>query len=113
MDEILLYIYKICENINGIGLLTIYDITSAICRFNKININKVYIIGGGTKRAINILNIQPKKYKIQNISLKYIDITDIKQAFTQYNYKLDTFMLNSMNGDDFETYLCNWQKSSP
>ena len=62
-DEILLFIYNICEKVEGIGMLTIYDITSAICRYNKIIVEKIYIIGNGTKRAIKLLNI---KSKIQN-----------------------------------------------
>ena len=59
-DEILLYVYNICDQIEGIGMLTIYDITSAICRYNKINIEKVYIIGKGPKRAIRLLDIKVK-----------------------------------------------------
>ena len=44
-EEIILEIYNICDNIEGVGMLSIYDITAAICRYNKINIDKVYIIG--------------------------------------------------------------------
>jgi hypothetical protein len=43
-DEILLSVYNICDKVEGVGMLTIYDITSAICRYNKINIEKIYII---------------------------------------------------------------------
>ena len=43
-EEIITEVYNICKNIDGIGMLAIYDITSAICRHNKVNIDKVYII---------------------------------------------------------------------
>jgi hypothetical protein len=56
-EQIMIEIYNICDNVKGVGMLTIYDITSAICRYYKINIDKVYIIGGGPKRAVKILKI--------------------------------------------------------
>jgi hypothetical protein len=43
-EEIIIHIYNICVDVKGVGILSIYDITSAICRYYKININKVYII---------------------------------------------------------------------
>ena len=106
-DEILLFVYNICNKVEGIGMLTIYDITSAICRYNKINIEKVYIIGKG---HIRLLNIQTKSQKIQNITLKYIEIPEILQAFHEKNYEINLQIKNSKNGDDFESYICNWQK---
>lgn len=99
--------YNICNKVEGIGMLTIYDITSAICRYNKINIEKVYIIGKGN---IRLLNIQTKSQKIQNITLKYIEIPEILQAFHEKNYEINLQIKNSKNGDDFESYICNWQK---
>jgi hypothetical protein len=108
-DEILWIVFNLCDKIEGIGMLTIYDITSAICRYNKINIDKVYIIGKGPKRAIRLLDIPTKKCKIQNITLKYVEITDIINAFNEN--KNEIIHLQSNNGDDFESYLCNWQKN--
>lgn len=110
-DEIILFVYNICVNIKGIGMLTIYDIASAICRFNKINIEKVYIIGKGPKRAIRLLNITPKIHKIQKLSLKYVEISELLQAFSDKKYEINAQMINSNNGDAFETYICNWQKN--
>jgi hypothetical protein len=109
-EEILLYVHSICDNIKGIGMLTIYDITSAICRYNKINIDKIYIIGTGPKRAIRLLNITPKIQKIQNIKLKYVEIDEILQAFNDQQFEINLQIKNSNNGDEFETYICNWQK---
>ena len=43
-EEILLYVDDICNNVKGVGMLSVYDITSAICRYNKINIEKIYIV---------------------------------------------------------------------
>jgi len=65
-EEILFEIYNICNNVKGVGILTIYDITSAICRYYKINIDKVYIIGNGPKRAVKLLHIKIKKHKIND-----------------------------------------------
>jgi hypothetical protein len=109
-DEILLWVYNICDKVEGIGMLTIYDITSAICRYNKINIDKIYIIGKGPKRAISLLNLKAKTQKIENVTLKYVDIPEILKAFNEKNYEINLEIKNSNNGDDFETYICNWQK---
>lgn len=109
-DEVLLCVYNICDKVNGIGMLTIYDITSAICRYNKINIEKIYIIGNGPKRAIRLLGINAKTQKIKNVTLKYVEIPQILKAFHEKNYEINLQIKNSNNGDDFESYICNWQK---
>jgi integrase len=109
-DEILLYVYNNCNTVQGIGMLSIYDITAAICRFNKINIEKVYIIGKGPKRAIRLLNIKSKTQKIQNIILQYVEIPEIINAFNEQKYEINLPIKNSSNGDDFESFICNWQK---
>jgi len=108
-DEILLYVYNICDSVDGIGMLTIYDITSAICRYNKIIIDKIYIIGNGPKRAISLLNIKAMRQKIGHITLKYVEIPEILKAFNEKNYEMNLQITN--NGDDFESYICNWQKN--
>ena len=109
-DEILLIVYNICDKVEGIGMLTVYDITSAICRYNKINIDKIYIIGKGPKRAICLLDVKAKVHKIQNVTLKYVEIPEILNAFHEKNYEINLKIKNSTNGDDFESYICNWQK---
>ena len=105
--EILLFVHNICDKIYGIGMLTVYDITSAICRYNKINIERIYLIGNGPKRAVNLLNIKAKTQKIGSITLRYVEIPEVLKAFKELNYEINC---NSNNGDVFETYLCNWQK---
>ena len=97
----------ICSKIKGIGRLATYDITSAICRYNKINITKVYIVGGGPRRAINLLKLKTKKQKIGGILLKYIEICDLLDAFQKINHELPLELQDSINGDDYETYICN------
>ena len=140
-EEILLEIYNISSNIKGVGMLSVYDITAAICRYYKINIDKVYIIGTaciekqcfsiydyglftnknivfiskkgkGPKRAIKLLNIKLKKYRISNkINLNFVNIIDIINAFDNNNYELNEYFRNTNNGDILETYICNWQKT--
>ena len=109
-NEILLFVYNVCDKVEGIGMLTIYDITSAICRYNKINIEKIYIIGKGPKRAIRLLDVKAKSQKIENITLKYVEIPEILKAFQEKKYEINLQIKNSNNGDDFESYICNWQK---
>jgi hypothetical protein len=111
-EEIIFEIYNICHNVKGIGMLTVYDITSAICRYYKINIDKVYIIGNGPKRAVKLLNIKTKKHKINDkIKLNFIEIVDVINVFDINSYVLDENIRNTKNGDILETYICNWQKT--
>ena len=109
-EEILLTVYNICEKVKGVGMLTVYDIVAAICRFNNINIERVYIIGRGPVRAVRLLNIKLKTHKIEKIALKYIEISEIIEAFDKLKLEIDSQIKYSNNGDEFETYICNWQK---
>jgi len=100
-DEILLWVYNSCDTVQGIGMLTIYDITSAICRYNKIIIDKIYIIGKGPKRAISLLNIKAKTQKIGRVTLKYVEIHEILKIFNEKNYEINSQIRNSNNEDYF------------
>lgn len=110
-EEIIIKIYDIVKPIKGLGMLVVYDITSAICRYYNKNIEKVYIVGGGPQRAIQILGIIPKKHKINKITLSYVDIDDIISAFDIKSLKIDEDIRNCKNGDIIESYICNWQKT--
>ena len=100
------YVYK------KIGSLAFYDITSAICRYHKINIEKVYIIGGGPVRAVKLLNIEKKTHIINNkIKIKYVDINDVINAFDNNGYDFDESIRTNTSGDILESYLCIWQKT--
>ena len=111
-EQIITDIHNICGNVNGIGMLTIYDISAAICRKYKINIDKVYIIGNGPKRAIKLLNIKTNTDKINDkIKLRYVNISDIINAFDSNAFELDETIRNCKNGDILETFICNWQKT--
>jgi hypothetical protein len=111
-EDIIIGIYDICKEQKGIGMLTIYDISAAICRFYKRNIDKVYIIGNGPKRAVQLLNLKPKTHKINHcITIKYVEIDDVVNGFDSKSFEFDTMIRNSTNGDIVETYICNWQKT--
>ena len=106
-EEIIVSIHEICSKVNGLGMLTVYDITSAICRNYGIIIDRVYIVGNGPKRAIDILNISPSRHQItKNIVLKYVSIPSIVEALRNI---MDEKIIS--DGDAIETFLCNWQKT--
>jgi len=105
-------IFNITKKVMGLGLLSTYDIVAAICRYHSIKIPIVFIIGDGPKRAIKLLGVSLSKYIMPNgVKLNYAEIVDIKNAFKKNKYKLDKHMKYSRDGDEFESYLCNWQKS--
>lgn len=110
-DDIFINIFNLTKPIYGIGLLCVYDISSAICRYNNINITKIYIIGNGPKRAIKLLNIKYKLQKInKDITLKYVEINEVLNVFKLNNYDIENIK-NKNDGDEFESFLCNWQKN--
>ena len=77
-----------------------------------INIDKVYIIGNGPKKALKKLNIITKTHKINDkIRLNFVELIDVINAFDINNYELDENIRNTKNGDIMETYICNWQKT--
>ena len=90
-------------------MLSMYDISAGICRHYNKNIDKVYIIGNGPKRAIKILNLKKKKHSIQNkLNLYYVEKKDINAAFKKIKFKIPRYL---KTGDDYESYICNWQKN--
>ena len=107
-DDIFLHFHTLCYVPKTIGLLCIYDISAAICRHNHIDIDKIFIIGKGPQRAVRLLHLKPKKHTIGDIVLNYVEIKDVVAAFQKHGYALD---LSTKNGDEFESYLCKWQKN--
>lgn len=39
-----------------------------------------------------------------------LQLEDIICAFQDKNYEIEQDIKVSINGDDFESYICNWQK---
>lgn len=113
-DEIYITIYELCKNKYQLGNLTTYDLTSGICKYYNILIDKVFIVGNGPKRAIKILELESKikKYYIKkNLSLDYVNIKDIIEGFENKFYSVDDIIFKSNNGDEIESFLCKWQKN--
>ena len=111
-DEIVVSIYTLCNPVFGLGMLSVYDISAAICRFYNKSIDKVYIIGGGPRRAVKLLGIKPKTRVINDeIKLHYVDVVDLLVSLSNYGVHLDREILKTTNGDLFESYICNWQKN--
>jgi hypothetical protein len=112
-EDCIIGIHCMFDMVKGVGLLAIYDVVAAICKFHKIHIARVYIIGNGPKRAIELLQLraQVKKHYIgDNITIKYVEIQDIVNAFDVNQFVLDENMRVNTCGDTLETYICNWQK---
>ena len=103
--EVYCKIQETSSNIDGIGCLTLYDLTAAMCRYHGIKIERVYVVGNGPKRAIKNLGIPEKIQKPEK--LKYVEISDLKRALLAKGYSL----LESENGDDYENYICRLQRN--
>ena len=109
-DKIYEKISNDCNGIYGLGQLSIYDITAAICRYYDIKIKKVFIIGNGPRNAIKKLGMKPNKYKINGkITLNYVNIRDVIVAFQKNKYTLPSWIKDTKDGDKVESFLCIWQ----
>jgi hypothetical protein len=110
-DTIYIDVSKIIKPIFNLGPLTTYDITVAICRYYNVNIDYIYIIGNGPKKAIKILNIKTKKKSINHdIKLQYVEIKDVINAFHKNGFTLNENIKNNSDSDIWESFLCNWSK---
>ena len=98
-EEVFQAIEKIFGPINGIGKLATYDTSAAICKKFNIPINKVYIVGGGPRRAVQLLGIPV--HMDETLKIKYANREDVLRVFGN----------ELMSNDDLETNLCNWQKT--
>ena len=99
-EDVFLDVQNLNDTHGSIGALTMYDIASDIFRYHGNMIDKVYIVGGGPRRAIKLLGLKTKTNPV--IRLKYVSIDDI----------VTRLHLDATNdGDLLETFLCNWQKT--
>ena len=104
-------IYFKCKKIKGLGLLTTYDITASICKYHSIPIDRVYIIGSGPIRAIELLGLETKKQYINKIPVNYVEIQNVINAFENKKFDLVEEIKSTKNGDLIESFLCKWQKN--
>ena len=109
-DEVLRLTALLYGSIPGLGALSIYDLTSGICRTNGIPIDKVFIVGGGPQRAARLLGLQPQYLQVGRYKLRYLTIPDVKSAL-QRKGVLNKSLQACSDGDTFETFLCVWQKT--
>lgn len=112
-EQIIIDVLNKFDKINGLGRLTAYDMSAAICKYYDIEITKIYIIGPGPRRAAKLLKLKLKSQKIcspdKNIILRYVDIKDVIKVFDENGYKFPSNLRNTTNGDSVESFICKWQ----
>jgi len=100
------------RRIKGVGPLTIYDLTNGIGRHFGISTKKVYIIGGGPRRAVKLLGLRTYPEHLDDgLTLHYVEIPDVIKALESSGVTVPLKLKASTNGDDFETFICKWQKT--
>ena len=99
-ENIFLDVQSLVDTRGSIGSLSKYDIASDIFRYHGNMIDKVYIVGGGPKRATKLLGLKTCTNSV--IKLKYVSISEVVQ-------KLHLEQTN--DGDLLESFLCIWQKT--
>ena len=105
-EEIVYKVHSVSSPVKGIGRLGVYDLSNGICKKYGINVNRVYIVGPGPKRAVKLLGLSVKLQRFGNFKMHYVEIYEVIAAFKVRGLSIIT----SNNGDDYETYICEWQK---
>ena len=107
-DKVFEMVHALTAPVEGVGLLSTYDLASAVCRYNRIPIKRVYIIGEGPQKAIKYLGLTTASQKIGSVTLKYVTVDQVKNS--KLRLPLPPHLKNTTDGDALETFLCNWQK---
>lgn len=106
-EHIFMSVVDVVLNAKGIGILGAYNITTVLCSFEVPN---VYILGGGPKKALEILSIFDKcewegvgRYRRKFIPRDVL----VNAIFTLHRVEITE---NNFSNDQLETTLCVWQK---
>lgn len=105
-EQVFEKIHSLTKEVQGVGTLATYDLTAAICGYNKIPIRRVYIIGEGPQRAIKYLNLKAASQKIGSVTLNYVTPQQVQAAAIC----LPPHLKSTTDGNALESFLCNWQK---
>ncbi len=100
----------VCTPIFGIGNLTIYDLSVAIARKYGLQPSIIYCPGSGTQSALKLLGIRPINKKIGTRTIPSTTIATVHDTFNKKGYPIPEQIQHSKNSDDWESFLCNWQK---
>jgi len=105
----------ILRRIRGVGWLACYDIASAIAKHYNQPITKVYLMGDGPVRAIQLLQLwlHVQKVKLGNLMVPYIQIDTLCHRLREQNIEFNTRWQETQDGNELENWLCNWQKTQP
>lgn len=107
-EEVFRSIHARFQSVKGVGRLSTYDVTAAICRYHDIPIQRVYVIGNGPKRAATLLGLLTRPHFIApGVRLNTLDIQDVNRALQSRGIRGPS---NLTDGDALESFLCNWQK---
>jgi hypothetical protein len=88
-----------------VGPLFKYDVTTQLCRYYGIIIDKVYIVGSGPKKNAFRLNLTLKTNPITDLS--YAEASEvINKLGVGYIDKAFGTLSDKFIGDDLETILC-------
>lgn len=100
----------ICAPVFGIGTLSMYDISVDIAHLYGLQPSAIYCIGDGPQTALQLLGISPNNKKLGTRWVQSTTVKRVQKAFQEKGWPIPNKILNSSNPDDWESFLCNWQK---
>ena len=109
-EDVFAKVETICAPVFGIGTLSMYDISTDIAHVYNIQPSVIYCIGDGPRAALQHLDIQPHSKKLGTRWVHYTTISSVQSAFQEKGWSIPEAIQSSTNPDDWESFLCNWQK---
>ncbi len=109
-EDIFAKVETICAPVRGIGTLSMYDISTDIAQLYGLEPSRIYCIGDGPRTALKVLGVTPRNKKLGTRTIPSTTIAIVQEAFKQKGYPIPKQIQTSTNPDDWESFLCNWQK---
>jgi hypothetical protein len=109
-EEIFANVEKVCKPIYGIGTLSVYDLSTDIAKHYGLQPKMIYCIGNGPRTALCLLGIKPIIQKLGSQWVQATTTSAVQHAFHQKGLSIPEKLYTSTNPDDWESFLCIWQK---
>jgi hypothetical protein len=105
-EEMYLLCKKLYGSIKRVGPLCIYDITTQLCKYNNIIIDKIYLASNTTGPYVFAMKHKMKLHRCSKLLLYYINCQDVIDIYGIDYIEKFTGKLNIFIGDQLETFCC-------
>lgn len=83
-EDVFIDIDRICRDVDGLGILTIYDITMGILKYHGVVLDVTFLVGSGDIQGAKQSGLDNliKTVKVGRHKLKYIENIYLRELFS-------------------------------